>query len=284
MSTSIHDNISKKLVVSLIFLANLISGAFAGASTDLILFPLDTLKTRLQAHKSSLKIKTTSSLFKGLAPALAGSIPSSAIYWCTYEMSKTVFGSQSVPEYLLPFVHLSSVAVADICTCLVRNPFEVLKNNVQVGTYKNTRLAMSGIWKNRGISGFLTGYKTLIMREIPFDGIEFVLYEYLKRKLTQYTGHSLSIYHNMLLGSFSGAVASFCTTPLDVVKTRSMLTVVNTHKHSSSYISLFTSIIREEGWRTLFSGCGARVLWISLGGAVYFGSFEEFKRQIMKIS
>lgn len=39
-------------------------------------------------------------------------------------------------------------------------------------------------------------------------------------------------------------------------------------------------IYREEGWRALFAGVQPRVMWISLGGALFFSSFEFCKQQL----
>lgn len=44
----------------------------------------------------------------------------------------------------------------------------------------------------------------------------------------------------------------------------------------------FMTLVREEGWRGLFYGVVPRVVWISLGGALWFGAFEEYRRQLQR--
>ena len=39
-------------------------------------------------------------------------------------------------------------------------------------------------------------------------------------------------------------------------------------------------IYREEGLRVLFSGIVPRVIWISLGGAVFLGVYEAVKKSL----
>ena len=39
-------------------------------------------------------------------------------------------------------------------------------------------------------------------------------------------------------------------------------------------------IVAEEGVVALTRGIGARVTWLSIGGAVFIGSFEELRRRL----
>ena len=87
-----------------------------------------------------------------------------------------------------------------------------------------------------------------------------------------------------MAGSVAGAFASFMTTPLDVAKTRLML---GKDAHGVDYKGTIDALVRVyyEGGskpnsgslRLLFSGVGPRVMWISIGGFVFFGSYEQCK-------
>ncbi|KAF3352282.1 hypothetical protein VdG1_09235 [Verticillium dahliae VDG1] len=35
-----------------------------------------------------------------------------------------------------------------------------------------------------------------------------------------------------------------------------------------------TSVWREEGWRSFFAGTVPRITWISIGGAIFLGSYQ----------
>lgn len=52
------------------------SGGIAGAAVDVILFPLDTLKTRLQSAKGFAKSGGFRAIYAGVASAASGSAPS----------------------------------------------------------------------------------------------------------------------------------------------------------------------------------------------------------------
>ncbi len=73
------------------FIIATLAGGFAGTSIDLVLFPVDSLKTRLQAshtEKNFVKQAANISKFKGLASAMAGAFPCAATFWLSYEYSK----------------------------------------------------------------------------------------------------------------------------------------------------------------------------------------------------
>jgi solute carrier family 25 S-adenosylmethionine transporter 26 len=85
-----------------------------------------------------------------------------------------------------------------------------------------------------------------------------------------------------LYGSLAGGVAAAVTTPLDVLKTRVML---STRRESIGQI--VRGILKENGVRPFFAGIGPRVMWISIGGAIFLGSYQwavnalEEKKQVI---
>ncbi|KAL6984260.1 putative S-adenosylmethionine carrier 2, chloroplastic, partial [Sarracenia purpurea var. burkii] len=40
------------------------------------------------------------------------------------------------------------------------------------------------------------------------------------------------------------------------------------------------TIVREEGTSALFKGIGPRVLWIGIGGSIFFGVLERTKKML----
>lgn len=51
-------------------------------------------------------------------------------------------------------------------------------------------------------------------------------------------------------------------------------------QYPSSLPKTLSIIYREEGVRVLFSGIVPRVIWISLGGAVFLGVYEAVKKSL----
>ena len=74
-------------------LASLVAGGVAGLAVDTLLFPLDTIKTRLQAGSSGLQgWVRVRQLYSGLGPVLLGSVPCAALFFLFYDGSKEMLG------------------------------------------------------------------------------------------------------------------------------------------------------------------------------------------------
>ncbi len=52
------------------------AGAAAGTTSDVVLFPMDTIKTRLQSSKGFMKAGGFHRMYAGILPTVLGSAPS----------------------------------------------------------------------------------------------------------------------------------------------------------------------------------------------------------------
>lgn len=84
------------------------------------------------------------------------------------------------------------------------------------------------------------------MREIPFSFIQFPLWEYLKLNWVPVTGTDLNSISVAICGALAGGVAAAVTTPLDVVKTRVMLSEESMQKRQN-VLAIARSIYRDKG-------------------------------------
>jgi solute carrier family 25 S-adenosylmethionine transporter 26 len=114
------------------------------------------------------------------------------------------------------------------------------------------------------------GWGITVMREVPFTVIQFPMWEGMKRWAAQRDGRdTATALQSAVFGSISGAIAAALTTPLDVLKTRMMLA-----RENLSTGDLLRQIYNEGGTKVFFKGVGPRVTWISIGGAVFLGSYQ----------
>lgn len=264
-----------------IFRLALLSGAVAGFTVDAVLFPLDTLKTRLQVATTAAKGAPAllTGLYAGFGPAVVASAPAAAAFFGVYDYVKRRLADAYPKRAESPLFHVMAAAAGDISSSTVRVPFEVVKQRLQSGMHATTAAAVSNILKTEGPSGFFAGYSSLIVRELPFDALQFPLYEYFKVELARRRGRPLHTWETSVCGSLAGGLAATVTTPLDVVKTRLMTQSAIAPKYHGLVHGLRT-IAREEGLPTLMSGVAPRVLWISLGGAIFFGAYEAAKKKL----
>ncbi|KAF9483582.1 mitochondrial carrier [Pholiota conissans] len=270
------------------FVQSLLAGGIAGTSVDLLFFPIDTIKTRLQSSQGFRAAGGFSGIYKGVGSVVVGSAPGAAAFFSTYETMKK---NLHFAEELAPVKHMISASVAEVAACLIRVPTEVIKTRMQTSTYgahgasslASARLVLA----NDGLRGFYRGFGITVMREIPFTSLQFPLYELLKSQLSEKVGRKpLYAHEAAVCGSIAGGFAAALTTPLDVLKTRVML---DTRVRDSSKVklpSLFSrlrTIYAVEGPKAFFAGVVPRTLWISAGGAVFLGVYEWAVHGLMGI-
>lgn len=263
-----------------VYWSSLISGGVAGLVVDIVLFPIDTIKTRLQSERGFLRSGGFRGIYKGLAPAAAGSAPTAALFFCTYDGLKSHLGKWA-SQGQQPYVHMISAASAEVVACLIRVPVEIAKQRRQALSLKYGTTSLE-IWynavKTEGFRrGLYRGFGTTIMREVPFSFIQFPLWEYFKLNWTAVTGTALTPLSVAICGAVAGGIAAGLTTPLDVAKTRIILADEHIANRSNIF-NILHGILRERGVKGIFAGFVPRVLWITLGGAIFFGFYDLTSR------
>ncbi|KAL7787115.1 mitochondrial carrier protein PET8 [Trichoderma ceciliae] len=277
------------------FQSALLAGAIAGTTVDLSLFPLDTLKTRLQSSAGFFPSGGFSGIYRGIGSALVGSAPGAAFFFCTYETAKAVLGPRIrsgvgsgsghgggggwAPADVL--THMLASSLGEIAACSVRVPTEVVKQRAQAGHHGGSSAKALGhilsrysapggslpaVWRE-----LYRGWGITVIREVPFTMIQFPLWEGMKAwgRKRRGDGKDVSAGESALYGSLAGGVAAASTTPLDVLKTRVMLS-----RERVSVGEVLQRMAREEGIRPFFAGIAPRITWISIGGAIFLGSYQ----------
>jgi len=248
-----------------------LAGGIAGGMVDSILYPLDTLKTRLQSNLGFKQGGGLHNLYRGIVPALLGSVPGAALFFSSYESVKRIVRHFNPEREFSAGTLLAASTFGEIMACTIRVPVEVLKQRMQINQYSNTFAALKSIYLQDGILGFQRGYWAMLRREIPFSCIQFPLYEFFK---INFTGQSP--WESAICGSIAGSIAAAITTPLDVLKTRVIVTQGDRwHLYQGSLSGMRELIKEPRGWKTLFSGIGPRVTWIGMGGFIFFGIYEK---------
>lgn len=256
------------------------AGAVAGTTVDTSLYPLDTLKTRLQSSTGFFAAGGFRGVYAGIGSAFAGSAPGAALFFVTYDgikrsdFAKTVSGKLGAGD---AGIHMLAASLGEVAACAVRVPTEVVKQRAQAKQFPSSAAALRSILATRQSHGvgamareLYRGWGITVMREVPFTVIQFPLWEGLKRWSAARDGRAeATALESAVLGAFSGAIAAGATTPLDVLKTRMMLA-----RERQSIAGLVGKIYKEEGTGAFFRGVGPRTMWISIGGAVFLGSYQ----------
>lgn len=274
------------------FTRALLAGALAGTTVDLSLYPIDTLKTRLQSSPGFYASGGFRGIYAGVGSAVIGSAPGAALFFASYESIKVALRCAREKggyggEWSEPVEHMAAASVGEIAACAVRVPTEVVKQRAQALQQPSSLAALKFILSQRatiGVAGvwreMYRGWSITVVREIPFTVIQFPLWEGLKEWRGRKTGREgTSAVESGLFGSIAGAVAAGITTPLDVLKTRLMLA-----REREKVLPLLGRILKESGPRAFLAGMGPRVLWISAGGAVFLGSYQWAYNALAEVS
>ncbi|KYN00726.1 hypothetical protein ALC62_08408 [Cyphomyrmex costatus] len=243
------------------------AGGAAGTFVDIALFPLDTLKTRLQSAQGFLKTGGFTGLYKGIGPVVVGSAPTAALFFLTYEEIKTIVKPRISINYYTP-LHMGAAAISEMVACLLRVPVEVMKQRRQALVHDKKSFDLKLLYR---------GYWSTVLRDMPFSIIQFPLWEYFKRSYRSYIEREIYPVESAICGAIAGGVSAAATTPLDVVKTRIMLSNRTLLSSELKILNILHGVYLEKGFHGLFAGFGPRVMWITLGGFIFFGVYEETK-------
>lgn len=302
------------------------AGAFAGISVNILIFPLDTLKTRLQSpsfqqtYRSSTAIASRAlwrNLYQGVGTVLLVSVPSSGVFFTTYEGLKHVLGASPAGQdggsskgiLPQPVVHALSSSIAQLANCAVVTPAEVLKQNAQMlagsGGSKTTRRGSPSATMmvlrqlKRQPTKLWRGYSALAARDLPFTALQFPALEWIKsvllarrERMRRTTGGGVGVFERAWIAAVSagvaGSAAAWVTTPFDVVKTRMMLEAGKAEKAGGggkrkrkNGFQVGKEVFQKEGARGLFRGGLVRATLTVLGNGLYMGCYEGAKLYLM---
>lgn len=157
------------------------------------------------------------SLWRGISSMVMGAGPAHAVYFGVYEAVKVKLGGNDTHHH--PLVSALAGAAATTSSDALMNPFDVVKQRMQINTtkYPNMVSCMSDIYRKEGFSAFYVSYPTTLIMNIPFAAVNFTIYDSTSKFLNPDRKYDPLVH--CIAGGLAGATAAAVTTPLDVVKT-----------------------------------------------------------------
>ncbi|KAJ0170957.1 hypothetical protein K1T71_013729 [Dendrolimus kikuchii] len=274
------------------FVTHMTAGAIAGVMEHCIMYPLDSVKTRMQslrtAHNSTI-VETFRYMVqregllrpvRGMTAVVMGAGPAHACYFATYEHSKHTL-SQLTRHRHDHITHGLSGCLASLIHDAVSNPTEVVKQRLQMlnSPYRGVWECARHVYRKEGFRAFYRSYGTQIAMNVPFSSLHFVTYEWCQATLNpsrQYDPRA-----HALCGAAAGAIAAAATTPLDVCKT-----VLNTQESAArvdGLVEAATQVMRATGPLGFFKGVQARVLYQMPAAAICWLTYETFKHALLRV-
>jgi solute carrier family 25 iron transporter 28/37 len=275
---------------------NMLAGALAGISEHAVMFPIDSIKTRMQVFATSpvavysgvgnafTRISSTEglrALWRGVSSVILGAGPAHAVHFGTLEAVKELAGGNEAGNQWLA----TSLAggSATIASDAFMNPFDVVKQRMQVhqSQFRSVWACAHTVYRVEGLGAFYVSYPTTLAISIPFNAIQYTVYEHIKRFMNPRNDYSPQTH--IMAGGIAGAVAGAVTNPLDVAKTMLQTRGVSADPEIRNVRGMFDAlrvIWARDGVKGFGRGLTPRVLTIMPSSALCWMSYEFFKAAI----
>lgn len=247
----------------------MIFAPIAGLAEAVVMQPFDTIKVRKQSNQypgffKFIKRKGVPYLYKGLTPFMGQMFVKYGIRFSTFELLR---GNKD---------NLSSNLIAGIGAGIIEStfitPFELIKTNLQTRDSLTDPLkAIKRVTNNNGIFGLYRGYTFTCFRQGINQGSNFTVYMMIRNKIIN-KDEKPNLFKVAMAAMISGSVGPILNNPFDVVKTRYMNPTYN-NTYNGMFDS-FRSIVKNEGYATLWKGIGLRIFRVGGGQAVTFSVIE----------
>ncbi|XP_033833521.1 mitochondrial uncoupling protein 2-like isoform X1 [Periophthalmus magnuspinnatus] len=283
------------------------SAGTAACVADLVTFPLDTAKVRLQIQgefKSTnvqkkyrgvfgtiftmVKTEGPRSLYSGLVAGLHRQMSFASVRIGLYDSMKQFYtrgsGDVGIGTRILAGSTTGAMAVAFAQpTDVVKVRFQAqvrLPENGAVKRYDGTISAYRTIARDEGIRGLWKGCLPNIARNSIVNCSELVTYDIIKELILKYK----LMTDNMPCHFTAAFAAGFCTTivasPVDVVKTRYMNSVPGQY---TGAINCALIMLLKEGTTAFYKGFMPSFLRLGSWNIVMFVSYEQIKRGVCRL-
>lgn len=291
--------------------AHLSAGAFAGIMEHTVMYPIDSLKTRMQmlvlgqpsnrsVIQSILRISSSegaAALWRGVSSVVLGAGPAHAVYFSVFEATKTLLvnrftnssNNKLVTNETHPIIASGAGIAATVASDALMTPFDVLKQRMQVGpesaTRSSVRLWQTGltIYRAEGLGAFFISYPTTLLTNIPFAALNFGFYEYSLSILNP--ENTYNPYFHCISGGIAGGIAAALTNPLDCIKTTLQTKGISTNESLRSvdgFLSAASAMYKQGGTGAFMRGLKPRIIFNVPSTAISWTAYEMAKEILLR--
>ncbi|KFY52877.1 hypothetical protein V497_08435 [Pseudogymnoascus sp. VKM F-4516 (FW-969)] len=273
-------------------LQNMTAGAVAGIAEHTVMYPIDSIKTRtqilgaIQQPRTVYNMKWAIGLWRGMSSVVVGAGPAHAIYFATYEAVKHLMGGNQAGLHH-PLAAATSGACATIASDALMNPFDVIKQRMQIHGSKKLFRTMPDcaryVFRTEGLRAFYVSYPTTLSMTVPFTALQFLAYESISTSMNPKKVYD-PVTH-CAAGAVAGGFAAALTTPMDVVKT--MLQTRGSAsdaalRNVNGFVEGCKLLHQREGYRGFFKGVRPRVITTMPSTAICWSGYEACKAYFIR--
>lgn len=262
-------------------LGDALSGAVAGMFSLLVMYPLDTFKSRQQLVG---KVQHTSLIryYDGLGIGLVSDGAQQASYYYFYTLLKKLY-TQHYHTHPSTSAALTIGSVAGALNMILTSPLSTIHTRMQTcsltsddkPTVINTA---KEIVQSKGVLGLWSGLRTslilVVNPSITFFAFE-TLKRYLQKLLTGKAGGSISSGWLFLLGAVAKLIATMITYPLILAKTRLQ---TDKERKYRGIVHVFGQVMKQSGIFGVYAGMNSKLLQTCLSSAIKFAMKDVFDK------
>jgi solute carrier family 25 protein 39/40 len=249
----------------------------------------------LDAMVKISRTEGVTSLWSGLSPTLVLAVPTTVIYFTSYELLRKkmfdagVLAGSDHQQTLLP---LAAGGLARVWAVTVVSPLELVRTKMQSQkmALSQIREGLRNTVRSYGILGLWKGYSATLYRDVPFSAIYWPFYEAFRNALVS-DEHLFG--SSFVAGILAGSIASTVTLPMDVIKTRRQIQWGETflfngknggqqqqqqRAKAPTTLTLAREIVAAQGMKGLFTGLTPRILKVAPACAIMISSYEHCKQ------
>jgi len=279
-----HTNNNKPIV-------SFLSGGMAGVIAKSAVAPLERVKILYQIrselysldsiHQSIQKIfknEGIKGLWRGNTTTVARVFPYAAVQFLSYETIK-----KNLIPYQTSFTLFIAGSSAGGCAVLATYPLDLLRARLAIDvskTYTKPYDLFTRTLRNEGFRGIYRGIQPTLLGILPYGGISFSTFEFLKKKVPRNDKGELISSYKLICGGVAGGLAQTVSYPLDVVRRRMQThgygdgrVEINLKKGSLETIYL---IYKNEGIAALYKGLSINYIKVIPTSAIAFYTYELF--------
>ncbi|KAH7133951.1 mitochondrial carrier domain-containing protein [Dactylonectria macrodidyma] len=240
-------------------------GGSASSMAACLTHPLDLIKVRLQTHTRATSAGMTStiinilktdgllSFYNGISASLARQLTYSTVRFGLYEEMKQRAG----PNSNFPLL-VAMAATSGFLGGMGGNYADVLNIRMQQDAalpvyerrnYKNVVDGVVRMTREEGLGSWFRGWLPNCSRAAVTTAGQLASYDATKRLLMQHTPMGDTLSTQLLASLLAGLVAATATNPVDVIKTKAMLSTNN-----QDIRDIIRDLSRTEGHGWIFKG------------------------------
>uniref|UniRef100_A0A8C0JCW3 Mitochondrial glutathione transporter SLC25A40 n=1 Tax=Chelonoidis abingdonii TaxID=106734 RepID=A0A8C0JCW3_CHEAB len=174
----------------------------------------------LDAFVKIIKLEGIKSLWSGLPPTLIMAVPSTVIYFTSYDQLSEVLISKLGKDS--DYIPVLAGSISRLGSLTVVSPLELIRTKMQSRqlSYKQLHICINNTLAKDGWLSLWRGWGPTALRDVPFSAMYWYHYEHIKKWLCKtFDVREPTFLISFTSGATAGSIAATVTLPFDVVKT-----------------------------------------------------------------